>query len=319
MTDRALARPACGNCGTREARVVNLQRACNARISGGYRAGFGRDSGQPDAEIHRMAPRQTVIYQSGDASIHSSAGGLQRDDRGLAAEGFLDRSGSQRGVQAESVYVDAGWSGGTEPAGVGGDQRAAVAIECADFQFPGRVAGFVLAACSSLWARCFLLIEIAALITGIVLTRGITSAIAELYQATQYVQAGDLTHRVKIERRDQLGILGESFNLMTGSISGLIEEQKQAAAAGKRNFHRAGSAESAFPSALPSVPGVEIEAICKAARTVSGDYYDFIQLSRRTNCHCDRGYFRQGNFGGVVDGQFAGGASQPVAGAGQRR
>jgi sigma-B regulation protein RsbU (phosphoserine phosphatase) len=34
-----------------------------------------------------------------------------------------------------------------------------------------------------------------------------------------------------------------------------------------------------FPSTLPSVPGVEIEAICKAARSVSGDYYDFIQLS----------------------------------------
>jgi sigma-B regulation protein RsbU (phosphoserine phosphatase) len=30
---------------------------------------------------------------------------------------------------------------------------------------------------------------------------------------------------------------------------------------------------------MPSVPGVQIEAICKAARTVSGDYYDFIQLS----------------------------------------
>ncbi len=36
---------------------------------------------------------------------------------------------------------------------------------------------------------------------------------------------------------------------------------------------------AAFPSTLPSVPGVEIEAICKAARSVSGDYYDFIQLS----------------------------------------
>src|SRR6202035_1020253 len=27
------------------------------------------------------------------------------------------------------------------------------------------------------------------------------------------------------------------------------------------------------------VPGVEVEAICKAARSVSGDYYDFIQLT----------------------------------------
>ena len=34
-----------------------------------------------------------------------------------------------------------------------------------------------------------------------------------------------------------------------------------------------------FPRQIPSVPGVEIEAICKAARAVSGDYYDFIQLT----------------------------------------
>src|SRR3989449_6111945 len=34
-----------------------------------------------------------------------------------------------------------------------------------------------------------------------------------------------------------------------------------------------------FPRNLPEVSGVEIEAICKAARSVSGDYYDFIQLS----------------------------------------
>jgi len=50
-----------------------------------------------------------------------------------------------------------------------------------------------------------------AFITGIVLTRQITKAVDELYRATQYVQAGDLSHRVRIERRDQLGVLGESF------------------------------------------------------------------------------------------------------------
>jgi sigma-B regulation protein RsbU (phosphoserine phosphatase) len=73
----------------------------------------------------------------------------------------------------------------------------------------------------------FFVIWAAALVTGLALTRQITKAIDELYRATQYVQAGDLSHRVRIERRDQLGVLGESFNLMTGSISGLIEEQKQ--------------------------------------------------------------------------------------------
>jgi phosphoserine phosphatase RsbU/P len=124
-----------------------------------------------------------------------------------------------------------------------------------------------------------LLIEMVALVTGIVLTRAITSAVDELYQATQLVQSGDLTHRVKIERRDQLGILGESFNQMTGSISSLIEEQRQRQRLENELTIAREVQNQLFPQRVPSVPGVQIEAICKAARTVSGDYYDFIQLS----------------------------------------
>jgi phosphoserine phosphatase RsbU/P len=124
-----------------------------------------------------------------------------------------------------------------------------------------------------------LLIGILGLITGFVLMQAITGAVAELYRATQFVQAGDLTHKVKIERRDQLGILGESFNLMTDSIRSLIEEQKQRQRLENEISIAREVQNQLFPQRMPSVPGVEIEAICKAARTVSGDYYDFIQLS----------------------------------------
>lgn len=124
-----------------------------------------------------------------------------------------------------------------------------------------------------------LLIEAAALFTGIVLTRRVTRAVDDLYRATQYVQIGDLTHRVRVDRRDQLGVLGESFNQMTGSIGGLIEEQKQRQRLENEISIAREVQNQLFPQKLPSVPGVEIEAICKAARSVSGDYYDFIQLS----------------------------------------
>jgi sigma-B regulation protein RsbU (phosphoserine phosphatase) len=129
------------------------------------------------------------------------------------------------------------------------------------------------------FAVVFLLIWIAAFITGVVLTRQITKAIADLYHATQYVQSGDLTHRVRIERRDQLGVLAESFNLMTGSISGLIEEQKKRQRLENEISIAREVQSQLFPRVLPKVPGVDIQAICKAARSVSGDYYDFIQLS----------------------------------------
>jgi sigma-B regulation protein RsbU (phosphoserine phosphatase) len=125
----------------------------------------------------------------------------------------------------------------------------------------------------------FLLIEAAALATGVVLTRRITRAVADLYRGTQYVQGMDFSHRVQIERRDQLGELGQSFNEMTGSISGLIEEQNKRQRLENEISIAREVQNQLFPSTLPSVPGVEIEAICKAARSVSGDYYDFIQLS----------------------------------------
>jgi phosphoserine phosphatase RsbU/P len=129
------------------------------------------------------------------------------------------------------------------------------------------------------FAVVFLLIWMAAFVTGVVLTRQITKAIADLYHATQYVQGGDLTHRVRIERRDQLGVLAESFNLMTGSISGLIEEQKKRQRLENEILIAREVQSQLFPHSMPKVPGVDIQAICKAARSVSGDYYDFIQLS----------------------------------------
>jgi len=125
----------------------------------------------------------------------------------------------------------------------------------------------------------FLLLEITALIIGIVLTRAITGTVSELYRATQFVQEGNFSYRVSVERKDQLGSLGESFNSMTSSITNLINEQKQLQRLENEISIAREVQDQLFPRNVPHVAGVEIEAICRAARSVSGDYYDFIQLS----------------------------------------
>jgi len=79
-----------------------------------------------------------------------------------------------------------------------------------------------------------------------VLTRRITRAVADLYRGTQYVQAMDFSHRVQIEKRDQLGELGESFNKMTGSIANLVEEENKRRRLEDEIFHRPGSTKPAF-------------------------------------------------------------------------
>lgn len=124
----------------------------------------------------------------------------------------------------------------------------------------------------------FLILEGAALITGISLSRSITRAVDELYDATRHVQEGDFSHRVHVEREDQLGVLGDSFNAMTSSISTLIEEQRQRQRLENELSIAREVQSQLFPQTLPSVPGIELAAFCRAARVVSGDYYDFIPL-----------------------------------------
>jgi sigma-B regulation protein RsbU (phosphoserine phosphatase) len=125
----------------------------------------------------------------------------------------------------------------------------------------------------------FLLIEIVSLVTGIILTRTITTAVNSLYTATQHVQDGDLSFRVRIPHRDQLAALGESFNSMMQSVSTLIEEQRQRQKLENELSIAHEVQQQLFPRSLPNLPGIEIEAICRPARVVSGDYYDFIRIS----------------------------------------
>lgn len=262
--------------GPRGIRVVKLQ----VPVTAEFLAAIAPDLGAIQLNLMQKftgAPRQTVIYKSGDEQ-YSAGGRIAAKSRSLQPEGFWIDPSVSVVSRLNSVYVSR--DGAVE------HNRPVLAVTNAR---PSRLNMRIFNSLGELRdsylllfiivGAVFLLIELAALITGINMTRRITTAITELYQATQYVQGGDLTHRVRVERRDQLGVLGESFNLMTGSISGLIEEQKQRQRLENEISIAREVQNQLFPKRLPSVPGVEVEAICKAARSVSGDYYDFIQLT----------------------------------------
>jgi sigma-B regulation protein RsbU (phosphoserine phosphatase) len=124
----------------------------------------------------------------------------------------------------------------------------------------------------------FVILEAGSLVTGVVLTRTITRSVGDLYVATQYVRAGDFSHRIRVERADQLGALGESFNAMSSSIDSLVEEQRKR----QRLENEVSIAQEVqsqlFPRNLPVIAGIQLGAYCKPARGVSGDYYDFLPL-----------------------------------------
>jgi phosphoserine phosphatase RsbU/P len=127
-------------------------------------------------------------------------------------------------------------------------------------------------------AAFFGIIEIVALYIGIRLSRSMTSSVAELYRATEHINSGDLGYRVKGQGRDQMAALGQAFNSMSASLARLIDEQKEKQRLENELSIAYEVQELLFPGEVTELPTLEVHGVCVPARTVSGDYYDFIPL-----------------------------------------
>jgi sigma-B regulation protein RsbU (phosphoserine phosphatase) len=127
-------------------------------------------------------------------------------------------------------------------------------------------------------AILFALIELVALFIGVRLTRTMTASVGHLYRATQHIETGQLQHRIHVTRDDQLAALERSFNSMTESLQKLIVEQKEK----QRIEGELAIAQEVqallFPRDISSLEGFEVHGVCRPARTVSGDYYDFLPV-----------------------------------------
>lgn len=118
-------------------------------------------------------------------------------------------------------------------------------------------------------------------VVAVSLTRTITGAISELYGGTRRVDRGDLSHRVPTRGYTQLTELARSFNTMTASIERLIEDSKEK----QRLESELGIArevqQQLFPREPPRLRTLELTGVCLAARSVSGDFYDFVALGNQ--------------------------------------
>jgi phosphoserine phosphatase RsbU/P len=127
-------------------------------------------------------------------------------------------------------------------------------------------------------AALFLVFELIALLIGISLTRTITGAVHGLHDGTQRVMRGDFSHRIEVRGSDQLADLGHSFNRMTENLQRLLRvEKEQERLQAELEIAREVQSQL-YPKVVPAVPGLEVTAHCSPARTVSGDYYDYLSL-----------------------------------------
>lgn len=115
-------------------------------------------------------------------------------------------------------------------------------------------------------------------IVAVSLTRTVTGAINELYVGTRHVDRGDFSYRVPVRGRSQLTELARSFNAMTASIERLIVDSKERERL-ESELHIAHEVQAQlFPRSTPRMKTIEALGVCKPAQSVSGDFYDYVQL-----------------------------------------
>src|SRR3984957_12131648 len=105
------------------------------------------------------------------------------------------------------------------------------------------------------------------------------AALAQLYDATKHVDRGDFSHRIPVKSLDQLSELALSFNSMTESIEKLILEQKEKQRLENELTIAQEVQAQLFPRQISELESLEVHGFCRPARTVSGDYYDFLTAS----------------------------------------
>ncbi len=141
------------------------------------------------------------------------------------------------------------------------------------------IGGIIVTLIASL-ALIFLMIALVAIISAVFLTRSITGTVHDLYRGTLRVEGGDLAHEIPIRGTDQLSGLARSFNQMTRSVRELLrvsaekqrldQEMRIATEVQARLFPR----KTPVSKLLDIAPGV-----CIPARSVSGDYFDYVEVA----------------------------------------
>ncbi len=130
----------------------------------------------------------------------------------------------------------------------------------------------------------FLVLELLAIFLASRLSKTITHSVSDLYHATREVDQGRLNYRIPVSRQDQLAALSRSFNTMSASLVRLLDEQKEKERLQSELAIAQEVQANLFPPGDIQLGTLQLHGLCRPARTVSGDYYDFLELGDNALC-----------------------------------
>ncbi len=127
-------------------------------------------------------------------------------------------------------------------------------------------------------ASMLLCVWLVSIVIGLSLTRTITAAVHKLYEGTLQIAKGDFSWRIPVNGNDQLADLGRSFNNMATQIENLVVIAREKERLQSEVEIASEVQNQLFPRTPPIMQTIELVGICHPARTVSGDYYDYLRL-----------------------------------------
>ncbi|MEO8100152.1 MAG: SpoIIE family protein phosphatase [Acidobacteriota bacterium] len=124
-------------------------------------------------------------------------------------------------------------------------------------------------------AVLFVFVEIICWVIGVSMTRTITGTVHHLYEGTQRVMEGNFEHRMEVAGRDQLAEVGASFNRMTDNLQRLVTVAKEKERLQSEIEIASEVQNQLYPRIETRTADLQVAAVCKPARMVSGDYFDY--------------------------------------------
>ena len=110
------------------------------------------------------------------------------------------------------------------------------------------------------------------------ITRTVTHPIGQLVHGVRRIAAGNLEHKMRLRRGDEIGLLSDSFDHMTDELQRAQHELVKQRLY-EKELEVAGKIQAALlPRRAPRLAGCSVAALCVPARVVGGDFYDYLQL-----------------------------------------
>jgi serine phosphatase RsbU (regulator of sigma subunit) len=123
------------------------------------------------------------------------------------------------------------------------------------------------------------LVTIVVGIIGAVIMASVTiRPIKVLAKGANIIGGGNLEHKITVRARDEIGMLADEFNRMTGRLLIYQQEMQNKAKLDEQLEIARNIQQSMIPGSGIDTEGLGISGFYRAATGVGGDYYDFIEI-----------------------------------------